>query len=324
MRCVSFFGALRALVLGSLVLAAPIAAQAADAPGGVTHHIKTVFIILMENHNWTGDDKSIAGKKRAHYIDNVLVPMGSHAEQYYNPPGLHPSLPNYLWLEAGTNFGILHDGLPKKNGQDTTQHLVTLLDNAGVSWKAYLEDAKGGVCPLHNMGPVNADGNPSFAGRYEPFSYFHDVTDNYDKHSQYCIEHLRPFGNLAKDLQKNDVARYNWITPNLCNDMHDNCDHGAVRNGDQWLKDVVPMIMSSAAYQDGGALFITFDEANTGDGPIPMLVLSPFAKGHGYSNDIPYTHGSTLRTMQEIFGVGPFLRGAANANDLSDLFASFP
>jgi phosphatidylinositol-3-phosphatase len=292
--------------------------------GGVTHHIKTVFIILMENHNWTGDDKSIENKKRAHYINDVLIPMASHAEQYYNPPGMHPSLPNYLWLEAGTNFGILHDGEPKKNGQDTTQHLVTLLGNAGISWKAYLEDTKGGVCPLHNMGPVNASGNKSFATRHQPFSYFRDVTDGGDKHSANCIAHLRPFNDLARDLSRNTVARYNWITPNLCNDMHDNCDNGAVRNGDEWLKAVVPMIMSSAAYQDGGALFITFDEANTGDGPIPMLVLSPFAKGHGYSNDLPYTHGSTLRTMEEIFGVTPLLGDAANQQDLSDLFTTFP
>jgi phosphatidylinositol-3-phosphatase len=322
MRRLSLLSVLGALVLGCLALA-PRAAMA-DGKPGVSHHIKTVFIILMENHNWTGDDKSIEGKKRAHYIDNVLVPMGSHAEQYYNPPGLHPSLPNYLWLEAGTNFGILHDGLPKKNGQDTTQHLVTLLNNEGVTWKAYLEDAKGGVCPLRNMGPVDANGSPSFAVRHEPFSYFHDVTDNFNRQSQYCIDHLRPFGELAKDLQRNTVAQYNWITPNLCNDMHDNCDHGAVRNGDQWLADVVPTIMNSKAYQDGGAIFITFDEANTGDGPIPMIVLSPFAKGHGYSNDIAYTHGSTLRTMEEIFGVTPLLGDAANQQDLSDLFSVFP
>lgn len=299
-------------------------AQSPAAAPGDSHHIKTVFIILMENHNWTGDDKSIENKKRAHYINDVLIPMASHAEQYYNPPGMHPSLPNYLWLEAGTNFGILHDGLPKKNGQDTTQHLVTLLGKAGVSWKAYLEDAKGGVCPLHNMGPVNGSGNRSFAARHQPFSYFRDVTDGGDKHSANCIAHLRPFGDLARDLHRNTVARYNWITPNLCNDMHDNCDNGAVRNGDEWLKEVVPMIMNSAAYQDGGALFITFDEANTGDGPIPMLVLSPFAKGHGYSNDLPYTHGSTLRTMEEIFGVTPLLGDAAGQQDLSDLFTAFP
>ncbi len=55
-----------------------------------------------------------------------------------------------------------------------------------------------------------------------------------------------------------------------------------------------------------------------------MIVLSPFAKGGGYSNKIAYTHSSTLRTIQEIFGVEPFLGDAANSNDLSDLFRIFP
>src|ERR1700744_930479 len=173
MRRLSVLGALGALVLGAF-------AAHADAKPGTTHHIKTVFIILMENHNWTGDDKSIADKNRAHYIGDGLGPLGSDAEQYYNPPGLPPSLPNYLWLEAGTNFGILHDGLPKNNSQDTTDHLSTYLDNAGVSWKAYLEDATGRRCPMHNYGVVNASGNASYAARHEPFAYFHDVTDNND------------------------------------------------------------------------------------------------------------------------------------------------
>jgi len=52
-----------------------------------------------------------------------------------------------------------------------------------------------------------------------------------------------------------------------------------------------------------------------------MIVLSPYAKGHGYANTIPYTHSSTLRTIQRIFGVMPFLGDAAHATDLSDLFA---
>ncbi len=51
-----------------------------------------------------------------------------------------------------------------------------------------------------------------------------------------------------------------------------------------------------------------------------MIVLSGLAKGGGYFNTIHYNHSSTLRTMQTIFGVRPFLRGAQTANDLSDLF----
>jgi hypothetical protein len=51
------------------------------------------------------------------------------------------------------------------------------------------------------------------------------------------------------------------------------------------------------------------------------IIISPLAKGNAYSNDIYYTHSSDLRTLQEIFGLGPsYLGGAANAHDLSDLF----
>jgi hypothetical protein len=53
-------------------------------------------------------------------------------------------------------------------------------------------------------------------------------------------------------------------------------------------------------------------------------VLSPFAKGNGYSNTIHYTHGSMLRTMQEIFSVKPLLRDAKTEKDLSDMFSVFP
>jgi phosphatidylinositol-3-phosphatase len=71
-------------------------------------------------------------------------------------------------------------------------------------------------------------------------------------------------------------------------------------------------------------VFITWDEGVSADGPIGMIVLSPVAKGAGYQNTITYTHGSTLRTLQEIFGVTPLLGDAAVQTDLSDLFASFP
>lgn len=65
------------------------------------HHIKNVFLIAMENHNWAGDGfLSIKGNTEAPYINKTLVPIGAHPSRYYNPPNLHPSLPNYLWLES--------------------------------------------------------------------------------------------------------------------------------------------------------------------------------------------------------------------------------
>src|SRR5690348_763949 len=70
----------------------------------------TIFLIVMENHNWN----QIKGSKSAPYLNSLLA-KGAHAEAYFNPPGLHPSLPNYLWLEAGTNFGITNDLTPSVN-----------------------------------------------------------------------------------------------------------------------------------------------------------------------------------------------------------------
>src|SRR5579862_2528351 len=91
-------------VLGLLVTALGVmmgqASARQEAAASRAHHIKTIFIILMENQNWTGDgSKDIKGNPKAPYINDTLIPMSSYANQYYNPPDMHPSLPNYLWLE---------------------------------------------------------------------------------------------------------------------------------------------------------------------------------------------------------------------------------
>ncbi len=314
-----------------LALLLPIRTHAGSMPP-----VQTVFIIVMENGNWS----SIRGSGNAPYINNTLLPMASYCEQYFNPRGLHPSEPNYLWLEAGTNFGITNDDDPAINHQGTTRHLVTLLQNAGITWKTYQEDISGAYVPL--------TATNGYAPKHNPFVYFDDVTGTNDPNCAYGIAHIRPYSELPADLANNTVARYNFITPNLCHDGHDSCPplSNQIKQIDTWLAAQVPKILNSAAYQNGGALFITWDEGASGsDGPIGMIVLSPFARGGGYFNNIHYTHSSTLRTLQEIFGVPPplgahsatqrasqeilavipppLLGDAANATDLSDLFTQF-
>lgn len=286
----------------------PAASPRASSP------IRTVFLIVMENHNWS----DIKNSSSAPYINQTLLPMASYAEQYYNPPGIHPSEPNYLWLEAGTNFGIANDNDPAANHVNSTQHLVTLLDKAGISWTSYQEDIDGTTCPVSSGG--------LYAAKHNPVVFFDNVTNTNDPASTYCIAHVRPFSELATALQNNTQARYNFITPNLCNDMHNTCPplNDSVRQGDTWLSQQLPTILTSQAYLNGGVIFITWDEGEGGDGPIGLIALSPDAKGHGYANTLHYTHSSTLRTIQEIFGVTPLLGDAANATDLSDLFQAFP
>ena len=61
---------------------------------------------------------------------------------------------------------------------------------------------------------------------------------------------------------------------------------------------------------------IVWDEGATHgvDNPIGLIVVSPLAK-RGYSNAVAYSHASTVRTVQEVFGVTPLLRKAATATD---------
>lgn len=292
---------------------APAPATPQPVPGG--HHLKTVFLIVMENHNWS----AIKGSGSAPYINHILLPMASYASQYYNPPRNHPSLPNYLWLEAGTNcFAstgcVRSDGNPSQFPITTHRHLIDLLQHAGISWQAYAENIPPDTCPTQSA--------HLYAPKHLPFVYFTDVTSR----PAYCKAHIRPFTQFAGDLQHHRVARYNFIAPNTCDDMHSFCSFppDRVRQGDSWLARVMPAILRSRAYRDGGVVFITWDEGTGGDGPIGLIVLSPDAKGHGYTNQIRYTHSSTLRTIEEIFQVQPILGHAADAADLRDLFRVFP
>jgi hypothetical protein len=330
-------GSLRKLLSIGVLGVAALAATATPSYAQLSK-IKTVWVVMMENHNWIGNnagasfgDPDIKGNKLAPYINDTLTKISSYANGYYNPPGNHPSQPNYLWIEAGTNFGILKDTQPGQPQLNTSKHLTALLEAAGIPWHAYAEPDFGSAvfdtCPLdfssldvEHLGPV----------------FFKDINGGLNPKSKPCIQHVRPFYQLATDLADRTGARFNLITPNLCHDGHEGvspCDKQEpadnTARSDAWLKQNIPVITQSVAYKEGGAIFIVWDEGEDSgkfsDGPIGMFVLSPFAKGGGtkaYSNSIHYDHSSLLKTIQEIFKVKPLLGAAADAKtkDLSDLF----
>ena len=290
-----------------------------DTPGTDTPvtgtHVKTVFLILLENHSWS----SITSSTSAPYINGTLVKDGASTKQYYNPPGNHPSEPNYIWLEAGDNLGLTSDADASTTNHTTTpDHIASQLETKGVTWRSYQEGISGTTCPLNSTGHYGA--------KHNPFVFFDDLTDGIKASSARCIAHNRPYSELAGDLSGGKVAQYNFITPDLCHDMHGDSGcptSNTIKAGDDWLAAEVPKILASAQYKDNGALFIVWDESSSGDGPIGMILMSPLAKAGGYTNSIKYDHSSMVRTVEEIFGV-PLLRGAKTATNLGDLFKSFP
>jgi hypothetical protein len=303
-------------LLSALLLTLPLAWAYAQSNSAQTNK-QIVFLIVLENKNSVGTG-GVYGSPEAPYINKTLFPMAAVANNYFNPPGNHPSLPNYLWLEAGQSFGIRDDAQPSQHRLGTHAHLGALLQNAGIPWRAYAESISGNICPL------TSEGGGLYQTKHLPYVYFSDVTNGGNLHSSYCIQHVRPLSELGSDLKSNAIGRYNFITPNMCHDGHDSCGGNEIAHLDGWLRNFLPQIFNSAQYKAGHVvIFIATDEAQNGDGPIPFLALGHGVK-HGYKNEVRYTHSSLLRTLEEIYQVGPPLGHAAHATDLRDLFSVFP
>jgi hypothetical protein len=168
---------LRTLGLSALlILSTQQMARADDS----SRSIKTVFVIAMENHNWTqpanqfsGPIQQIFQNPNAPFINSLvngtavakingievnISRQTAYAANYRNVlataggnnPHIHPSEHNYLWAEAGFNFNIFDDADPfvpqggptvnQVNNLDNQLHLVRLMTDAGKTWRSYQED----------------------------------------------------------------------------------------------------------------------------------------------------------------------------------------
>lgn len=238
-----------------------------------------IFLIVLENKE--ADD--IASNAVAPYL-NQLATQYAMAANYHAIQ--HPSLPNYMALTGGDTFGITNDCIDCFVNSDNLANQIT---QAGHSWKAYMEDMPK-PCFVGNA-------KPSYRQKHNPFIYYDNV-----RNDPTLCNNIVPFTQLAHDLQANTLPDFVWITPNMCNDMHD-C---AIEKGDTWLKEWVPQILASPAWRDDGVLFITFDEGTGSDscctyaqgGQVYTLVISPLVQP-GFTSKVAYDHYSLLRTIEE-------------------------
>jgi phospholipase C len=250
----------------------------------------TVFTIVMENH----DASQIIGNTTdAPYI-NQLVAQGAVASGYHDS-FVHPSEPNYIWMIAGENFGVLDDNDPISHHLDATSHVADQIERAGLTWKSYQE----------GMGaPCGVTSHDRYAAKHDPFAYFDDVNgwDGTSYHPEArCNAHVVDYSQLGQDLASGALPDYVFITPNLDHDMHD----GTIAQGDQWLSQQIPKLLATSAFQHGGALFLLWDEGSgslsPGDNP-PFIVVSPNAKV-GYTSTVDYDTSAYLKTVENILGL---------------------
>jgi hypothetical protein len=351
---------LKKIPLLAALCAGALGTSNAHATSATLQQIKTIFVIALENHDWTqanptGSPQQIKGNPAAPYVNSLTTPgnsnavHSSYATAYYNVGrGVHPSEPNYIYSEAGTSFGTYTDNDPSSgsgNQFSNKQHLTGQLTAAGVAWKSYQEDLEYTLSEevsasgTGKTNPYNGTTEYAYAVKHNPPAFF---TDTQNKN---CY----PLTNFWADLTNNNLGRYNWITPDLYNEMHSSLpsgytyhgtnytgDQAAIAEGDNCLSIIVPKIMASQAYQSNGVIIIWTDETESTDDTdttLPFIVISPLAKGNAYASSVALSHNATLKTMDEIFGLafqtnaipdldaqGTGYNVVSGCNDLSDLF----
>jgi hypothetical protein len=303
------------------------------APSGVPL-FSNVFIIVMENTSWATLQGDAA--TNTPYLHG-LISSAAFATDYHGVA--HPSLPNYLALTSGST-GTQSDGKPVScdcepvgktcsscsvvstalsscGCEQSAQHLGDQLDGSGRSWKAYAE----------SMGtPCNLTASGNFVPRHVPFLYY----DNVQGDAARCSSRVVDFAAFASDLTAPPTLAF--IAPNLIDDMHGNSSipnplgsSTNLANGDKWLAANVPAITSSSAFKNGGVLFIVWDEddlsggLNGSDDPIPLFVLSPYAKSGGQAVTGHADHYALLATVEDGLGL-PRLGSAQGAQPLTGFF----
>jgi hypothetical protein len=225
-------------------------------------------------------------------------------------------------------------------------NLVDQLETAHLTWKAYMQGIPS-VGSTDEYAPVDmVDGGAVprklYAQKHDPFMYFSSVRNNPQR-----MNLIVPFTQFATDIAGTSIPSFVWISPDQCHDMHgvspanaaavgiptcgypaSGLDHGAIKLGDDFLKDTVGKIQASSAWNEGAAIVIVWDEDDyagydgccgspagvdggvLGGAKAPAIVVVS-KNGKQMTATDPYNHYSLLATIEKLWNL-PCLANACN------------
>jgi phosphatidylinositol-3-phosphatase len=283
-----------------------------------TPPIKHVFLIVLSDQ---GFNQAFGGASTAPYLSKTLTAQGELLTNYYAVA--QGNLANSVALISGQGptisttqncptFTDIAPGTVDKDGQvigdgcaypKTTQTIGDELVSGGHTWKAYVQgmgtgaDGKPATCraPAAPADPNAAPVDPAataaapldaYSAAHNPWVFFHSVTD-----TPLCANNDVGIEQLDTDLKtETTTPSLSYIVPDLCHNGSDTpCapdQPAGLPQADAFLKDVVPKIMDSDAYKNGGMIAITFDQAQqTG----PNADASACCETPAYPNLVGYT-----------------------------------
>jgi phospholipase C len=224
-------------------------------------HLDHVFVIMMENTSYS--DLLNPANTNTQFIQSLANTYGLDT----NYSGVtHVSLPNYLAVTSGSNWGSNSDDVAQAPLLDH-ENIVDQFEQAGVSWKAYMED-------LPSAGDTVAQTPDAlYVRKHDPFLMYPDVYNEPARANK-----VVPLTQLTPDLNSNHVPQFVWITPNDCNNMHggapscpfpdtptDAAQVALYQDGNSFLQTWVTAIMHSKAWTGHSAIFVTWDESSFAD-----------------------------------------------------------
>jgi hypothetical protein len=293
----SLLGVLAVTLGGPAVAAATPAVSAPAACGrlaGRTPVIHRVIVLVMENHSYS----DVIG--HAPFITSLAHRCGL-ARNYHAVS--HPSLPNYLAMTSGSTHGVHSDCTPSECPQ-RGRSIFSQVTRHRLRWRAYAESM-----------PVTCDtgSNGLYAAKHVPAVYYLRVRS-------ICHTHVRASGALTTGrlhhaLNSGHAPSYMFVTPNLCNDMHD-C---SVSTGDTWLSRWVPMMTKSRAYRAGHTVILLVWDEGGGDNQVPLIVVSPYTRA-GTVSSRAMNHYSLLRASEHLLGFRRYLGAARVFSGLGKSF----
>lgn len=347
----SHFRAVYWLLVIAALWASAVHAQTAKPRGPIRH----VFVVVLENKSYR---ETFSPDLPARYLSSVLTKQGALLKNYYAIG--HASLDNYIAMISGQppnedtqrDCPIVSEFVPSMPTRSAGEvivgrgclypanvpTLVDQLERTKLSWRAYMEDM--GKDPMRERGtcghaPAGSEDNlltatlsDEYADKHNPFVYFHSIIDDHLR----CDRHVINLDRLRADLSAvASTPNFVFITPNLCEDGHDQpCVDGrpgGLVSSDKFLRTWIPLILNSPAYRTDGLIIVTFDEADSGSvadstaccgevgmrgarfppgingpggGTVGAVLISPFING-GTVSATPYNHYSLLRSIEDIF-----------------------
>jgi phosphatidylinositol-3-phosphatase len=268
----------------------------------VTRKISKILTIIEENHGfasmWSGMP----------YLRSLALQYG-YANNYHAL--LHPSLPNYLAMAAGSTFGVTIDC----NVKSCPQSGPTVFDQAiaaGRTAKVYAEDM---TSNCQTSGP----GAGLYTVRHTAWPYFTDATSRANCNANQVPSGTYVAGNFKNDVAAGTLPAIGWLVPNLCNDAHNaGC---SLARADSWLQNMLSAVFAGPDWRSGAlAIVVTADEAESSklDNAVLTVVMHPDLTGSVVTTSL--NDFSLTKLQEQVAGVTPSLNNAAGAADMAAAF----